>query len=745
MSKIQKHFRGNIILYRMIGGTLLLAALTVVLLTFLLSRAAEQSMREEIFQSQQQSLKRIANTVDFRAEYANYLMQSANRDKSISQLFYATEGKDTLASLRALSQLRQSVKQLHSIYIYNEHEHQLYCSTGTNPYLVSGVDGFEDKDFINILENVGNYPKYSPMLRYVVDEKPNGQRIGEYVYTYLLYDQYGGGAIKNILAFNFHLGWMGDALRYIANDKDDVSDLWIVNRERRIVYSDSGEMIGAYSDAESFPDAIFSASSGYLLTGEGDDREMLVYATPVRSGYGNWTFLSRSQYDDMIAPINRLREGVYVIALTVMLVSVLMTVYLSGMLYRPVRQTIDSMEALKIEQAQKREMERTLCLHKLFRGELPQEPSAVREALLENAVVYDVDGDNLVAIICIDYMNSYLVRFRKNAEETNRVIEDIVRESVSALYPEHLLASMRDGLWSVCVPAREEQAGSMRRLFERVNEHLNDKLELSVSIAVSSVGHAAGDIPFLYAEALNTLSFRFLVGQNHLLTPDGTEEYGKEKFDYPHDAEEKLLACMFTGKAQEAEGLYEQFVDQIRYCAVSDIRMAFILLASAVKRASSNTVTEASSVLMEFDQFYHKLQTLETLDEVNQMFLHLIWEITENTLGYAQKKYEKLIQQMKDYAAAHYGRMSLSMNEVADHVDMSAAYLGRLFKQLTGETFTEYLTKYRLDAACDMLRNTNKTVNEITEAVGFTNSSYFYIVFKKNLGCTPNQYRMRNE
>ena len=82
---------------------------------------------------------------------------------------------------------------------------------------------------------------------------------------------------------------------------------------------------------------------------------------------------------------------------------------------------------------------------------------------------------------------------------------------------------------------------------------------------------------------------------------------------------------------------------------------------------------------------------------------------------------------------------------MADHVDMSAAYLGRIFKQLTGTSFTDYLMKYRLDAACDLLLHSGKTVNEISDAVGFTNSSYFYIVFKKNLGCTPSQYRKQNE
>ena len=100
-----------------------------------------------------------------------------------------------------------------------------------------------------------------------------------------------------------------------------------------------------------------------------------------------------------------------------------------------------------------------------------------------------------------------------------------------------------------------------------------------------------------------------------------------------------------------------------------------------------------------------------------------------------------MIQQVKDYVKLHYSDISLSMNEVADHVDISTTYLSTLFKQTTGMSFPGFLASYRLEVACDLILHTDKTFTEISELAGFTNCSYFFIVFKKHMNCTPNQYR----
>lgn len=86
-------------------------------------------------------------------------------------------------------------------------------------------------------------------------------------------------------------------------------------------------------------------------------------------------------------------------------------------------------------------------------------------------------------------------------------------------------------------------------------------------------------------------------------------------------------------------------------------------------------------------------------------------------------------------------REALSLSIVADELHLNAVYLGQLFKQDTGRSFSQYLNDYRINVAVDMLRNPSLDVNYIATEVGYQNQSYFYRIFKQQTGMTPMEYR----
>jgi AraC-like DNA-binding protein len=320
----------------------------------------------------------------------------------------------------------------------------------------------------------------------------------------------------------------------------------------------------------------------------------------------------------------------------------------------------------------------------------------------------------------------------------------LISDTLGSVYRNNIVVKMQDGIWAACTPVTDQEEGSphlLQTFFKAINQQLYERFAITISLAVSEAGYSVRDIPYLYAQVLTIHSYRYLLGQNRIITMDDIREQEEKKYSYPQEAEKKLLSFLFAGKDSETDNAYADFVAQVKTFPVGEVKLSFMLLAYAIKNASNNTTAEVSSTLMEFDQFYKKLQMLETIEEVNQLFRHMFGEIVSKLKGLTAERYETLIDQIKQYVGEHYGQISLSMNEVSDYVDMSAAYLGRLFKQVTGISFTEYLTTYRLQTACDLLLHSDKTVNEISDEVGFTNSSYFYIVFKKNIGCTPSQYR----
>lgn len=86
-----------------------------------------------------------------------------------------------------------------------------------------------------------------------------------------------------------------------------------------------------------------------------------------------------------------------------------------------------------------------------------------------------------------------------------------------------------------------------------------------------------------------------------------------------------------------------------------------------------------------------------------------------------------------------------SVNDIAGKLHVSPSYFSRIFKKSQGITCIEYLTQKRIEKAKDILKYTPMTQEQIARAVGYSNVHYFSVIFKKQTGETPGQYRRRKD
>lgn len=98
------------------------------------------------------------------------------------------------------------------------------------------------------------------------------------------------------------------------------------------------------------------------------------------------------------------------------------------------------------------------------------------------------------------------------------------------------------------------------------------------------------------------------------------------------------------------------------------------------------------------------------------------------------------MQQICTYVMKHYVH-PITLDDIAAEVGMNRSAFCSYFRKQKGMTFTQFVTRYRLDTACGLLKDSRRQVSEICYMVGFQDVPHFVRVFTATYGISPTQYR----
>ena len=252
-------------------------------------------------------------------------------------------------------------------------------------------------------------------------------------------------------------------------------------------------------------------------------------------------------------------------------------------------------------------------------------------------------------------------------------------------------------------------------------------------------------LPGCFAEASRILSYRYLCPEEHVLseanirniqkTGDAATGGGKQ------DVDQERVRCFLSGGTAEE---IDQFVDQLLRGADGSVPVPMFCryLTMTVYFAAAEYL---DSIGCRADSFWppelKPKDTIATPEEARlytrQVILHAI-ELRDHE---SRKQQRDLLVQAIGFIDKHYAEEAISLDRVAQKVNISPNYFSAMFSQEVGQTFVEYLTGKRIAEAKRMLRQTEMCSSEIAFAVGFRDSHYFSFVFKKVTGSTPSEYR----
>ena len=167
-----------------------------------------------------------------------------------------------------------------------------------------------------------------------------------------------------------------------------------------------------------------------------------------------------------------------------------------------------------------------------------------------------------------------------------------------------------------------------------------------------------------------------------------------------------------------------------------------------VLRAAAETASDVlNSVLGGNTEKYNLLgkyiidvENSENIDSAAAYLEQMIMQCIEIMNTEMKQQELQPIRVIREYIDNHYAE-NISLNDVADQVQLSKNYVSAIFRKETGVNFLDYLTSKRIDEASKLLRKTNLSISDIAEKVGYTDVKYFSKMCKKNLGMNPSEYR----
>jgi two-component system response regulator YesN len=135
-------------------------------------------------------------------------------------------------------------------------------------------------------------------------------------------------------------------------------------------------------------------------------------------------------------------------------------------------------------------------------------------------------------------------------------------------------------------------------------------------------------------------------------------------------------------------------------------------------------------------------QTLYRTDKVMEWAVGVMESMESGSIREFKDSKSQLFSKIHRFIETHIAK-DVSLQTIADHVNLHPVYLSSLYKQEMKENISDFIMRYRMEKAGVMLGSTDIKIYELASQMGFQNPPYFSKLFKNYYGVTPQEYRDR--
>lgn len=282
---------------------------------------------------------------------------------------------------------------------------------------------------------------------------------------------------------------------------------------------------------------------------------------------------------------------------------------------------------------------------------------------------------------------------------------------------------------------------------EKSQKFIKQKFEIGMSVAISNIYDTVEGIHKAFNEALDVVEYIATLGIKEQII-----QYSSIKRD-PQDLfqiacivekEKMFLTCIKAEDYKNARtilnNIFVEYFDQnIHTLQLIKLHMSSLLnyLLVAVKKIKESIQIDFFEEIDPVNRLLNAKNIVELQKQVNYIFDSIIkyseWKKLES--------YNSRDEDIISYINNNYKNPNISMGVISSEFGISGSYLSRLFKKSKGIGLLDYIHKLRIDEAKHLMKNTNISIKEIAERVGYCNSLTMTRAFRRYEGINPSDYR----
>ncbi len=326
-------------------------------------------------------------------------------------------------------------------------------------------------------------------------------------------------------------------------------------------------------------------------------------------------------------------------------------------------------------------------------------------------------------------------------------MEEVIDRELQARDEEYINSIVQSGVVSIInyrAGLMEEIRQGMERPFRQMRRELDKFQGYHVTIGVGKEKNSIAEIAESIQEAIYAVKCRCKVGLDKMIYYDQlhvtdvpVQEFLNER--RIHEIENMTEALDY----QSLFGVLQKKLAHIKTIPFYSPVVVYEFLervAELVLNILKNNHTKESYLHQLEEDLQKVLDFYTELDEMTYRFSEVIRKYFEKVIADRKSRSQLPVRMAKQYVQEYYHKQ-VTLEDAAESIGLSPAYLSTMFKKEMGINFSDFLISCRMEAAKELLKTTDLSIAEVADRAGYTDPRYFSKTFRKVVGLKPSSYR----